>query len=417
MLATQKYFDLEEARCALVDCPKKAFIFGCEKKKADGSVGRVFYCFPNFQMFLKNRAKFPHCHEYLVSHANIRPEKRGRLVFDFDLPLDIPDDFRDQIEDGILAVIHEHYVDIDIDVLDFVWSHCKSDVKTSKHLTVKNMWFKDWHPMSHTFYYLFTKWWDANHTWIAGIDLIDFNVVKNNTTLRMVGSSKIGKNNKLELDEPDRYTLVDSLIRVYLDSDMETEQVITDMNLRPKTRRNLPDMKKRILSNPNSSWRNDDDWVPTWSKSVEINLDNSPFLQSAIDSVAPRSQRQHRSPNSDAAIADVSCRSPTNRGGKPIKKKPRDLSLEKVPPGCRSAAARILGHVPGSFAKWKLELLDESCVTCNKKSCKKRSQYIKFQMDKQNILSFYLTIHSLGCGFKAAGRLYYCPSEKSWIIN
>lgn len=210
-----------------------AFIIANERQKKDKSIGRTYIVFSNYDDFLKNRIKYKHCHELIVDHTANTPNIAGRLVFDFDIKYDknlvIPDNFKAQVKHTIKSVIKRYYESVDITVLQFVWSSCENSLKLSKHLTVKNMYFENWIPMTKIFYRLFCHIWDKRYDWIQSDKLIDFQIVRKNASLRMVGSSKIG-GNVLKLDNAN-YQLDDSLIRIYTESERENEQLITDDNI------------------------------------------------------------------------------------------------------------------------------------------------------------------------------------------
>ena len=214
------------------------FIIANEKEKKDNTTGRYYTVFVNFPTFIKHRNKFDHCHELLIDHVNSKPNKAGRLVFDFDIKYNdvdkkqIPEKFKKKIEATVYIVIDKYYKNIDTNLLIFVWSSCENKNKFSKHLTVKNLCFNNWIEMSKTFYQLFCLIWDENpeNSWILSNHLIDFQIVRKNASLRMVGSRKIG-GNYLIFDD-DNHSLEDSLIRLYRPKDIIAEQIITSKNIK-----------------------------------------------------------------------------------------------------------------------------------------------------------------------------------------
>ncbi|AGF84894.1 hypothetical protein QJ854_gp888 [Moumouvirus goulette] len=223
---------------------KRPFIIACEFVKKDGNIGRKYIALNSFNLFLQNRNKYPHSHEILVDHINYinstsvdMIRSGGRLVFDFDIKysdvLNIPNNIKIQIEEIINLVIDKYFIDIDGQKIQFVWSSCENPVKISKHLTVKNLYFNDWIIFSKFFYLKFIKIWDNKFNWIKGVDLIDQQIIKKSTSLRMVGSSKIG-GNILLLDDDDKYTFQDSLIRIYRKPLMKIEQIINLNNVKEK---------------------------------------------------------------------------------------------------------------------------------------------------------------------------------------
>lgn len=252
------YFSTKDAINAEIDS-SNAFIISNERIAKDSHIGRFYTVLPNFKSFLRNREKFPHCHELLVDHKRKNADPCGRLVFDFDIKIKkenneddliekmrsrsnvinkvasdfrgaiIPDDFKEQIQDTILSVIETFYRKVDSTIIQYVWSYSKNPNKFSRHLTVKNIYFENWIEMSRDFYKFFCKIWDENRLWIKSNYLIDFQIIRQGGSLRMVGSSKIG-GYPLVLDD-NKFTLEDSLIRIYLKSTREQEQLFTEKNL------------------------------------------------------------------------------------------------------------------------------------------------------------------------------------------
>uniref|UniRef100_A0A6C0CAN7 Uncharacterized protein n=1 Tax=viral metagenome TaxID=1070528 RepID=A0A6C0CAN7_9ZZZZ len=205
------------------------FILANERLKKNKSVGRYYTIFPSFKSFLRVRESYKHCHEILLDHKNNKKNSSGRLVFDFDIKSNyIPNDFKEQIQNTIHKVVDMYMKNVDTDKFEFVWSTSDNPKKFSKHLTVKNMYFDDWIFMSNSFYKLFCDVWDKTYSWIKSRNLIDFQIVKKNTSLRMVGSSKMD-GNILSLDDLE-YRLEDSLIRVYLSKQRKREKMITKDN-------------------------------------------------------------------------------------------------------------------------------------------------------------------------------------------
>ena len=208
---------------------KTAFIIANEREKSDGSIGRYYTIFSDFNVFLENRNQYKHCHEQLIDHIAAPPDLAGRLVFDFDIKSEnIPNNFKKQIETTIFEVINCYMQDVDTNKLKFIWSSSMNPAKFSKHLTVKHMYFDNWIELSKVFYQLFCLIWDEKYVWINSDKLIDFQIVRKGGSLRMVGSSKIG-GKKLLLDNSD-HTLVESLIRIYQPKHRMKEQCVTKKN-------------------------------------------------------------------------------------------------------------------------------------------------------------------------------------------
>lgn len=253
IITASKYFSIGDAIKSPIKS-RTAFIIANERTTKSGNIGRYYTVFPTFKNFLFNRDKYKHCHELLVDHINNKPNIAGRLVFDFDIKnisdnddsdtddnnivsnvliskklIIIPKNFVNQIEDTIVEVVEQYFNDIDTNLLEFVWSQSQNPNKFSRHLTVKNLYFDNWIDMSRTFYKLFCIVWDEKYNWIESKDLIDFQIVRNRGSLRMVGSTKIG-GYPLVFDNP-KHKLTDSLIRIYFKSQREKEQLVTKDNI------------------------------------------------------------------------------------------------------------------------------------------------------------------------------------------
>lgn len=215
----------------------QVFIISNEKRTSSGRIGRCYTVFPSYRSFREKRDSYPHCHEIITDHKNNTPDPSGRLVFDFDIPstVKVPRRFKDQIETAIMEVLLEYYRNVDMDIIEFVWSSSENPSKFSKHLTVKNVCFEDWIKMTRVFYELFAKKWKSSHSWIKAKKLVDWQIVRRNGTLRMVGSSKIG-GYPLVMDDPD-HCLEDSLIRIYRRRDRNREQILGWNNLKKKVYR------------------------------------------------------------------------------------------------------------------------------------------------------------------------------------
>jgi len=233
-----KYFTLNDA----ISSPatgKTIFIIANERLTKAGHIGRYYTVFPSFKHFMINRHKYKHCHELLVDHKNNIPNHTGRLVFDFDIKdIEIPKEFKNQIEDTIIEVVERYFNNIDANKFEYIWSTSENPNKFSKHLTIKHLYFDNWMTLSKIFYQLFCIVWDEKYSWIESKkNLIDFQIVRNRASLRMVGSSKIN-GFPLNLDN-EAHKFVDSLIRVYSERHRETEQLVTKDNINPLVHTNV----------------------------------------------------------------------------------------------------------------------------------------------------------------------------------
>ena len=234
-IINKKYYNIDDAINSCIES-KNVFIIANERLTKSGYVGRYFTVFPNIDIFLVNRDQYKHSHEILVDHKNNKKDVKGRLVFDFDIKKKtddvetvIPGDFKKQIEKTIIFVIKQYFYDVDIEIIEFIWSSSQNPNKFSKHLTVKNVYFDDWIIMSKFFYKLFCLRWDNKFDWINSRELIDYQIVRNRASLRMVGSMKI--NGYPLIFDDDKHVLTDSLIRVYQKHQRKKEQLITQNNI------------------------------------------------------------------------------------------------------------------------------------------------------------------------------------------
>ena len=239
-----RYYSMDDAINADTKS-KTTLIISNEYEKKRGGIGRYFTLFPGFKTFMKERSHYPHCHEIIIDHKDAVPNLQGRLVFDFDISNDyvLPKGFKKQVEKTIRRVTRKYFTDIDTDLFDYVWSSSPHDNKTSKHLTVKNLYLEEWIVMSSTFYRLFGKMWDKRYDWILAKDLVDGQIARKKAALRMVGSSKIG-GNCLTLDNPD-HKLTDSLIRIYYENRRKEEQMVRKSQMIPKVLQSLEKKSER----------------------------------------------------------------------------------------------------------------------------------------------------------------------------
>lgn len=185
-----------------------------------GSLYVRFIRFDNFEHFLNNKNRYGSLHEIVHYADQNKPigsffnRKDGRLCFDFDMAMDEQlfdiKKWTNDIETTIKKVSSKIYHRIDPDMLLFVWSRSQNPNKISMHLTVKNLYFADWIPMSRQFYNEFELEWNDNHHYIGTDSFLDKQIIRKNASLRFVGSTKRDGTGLLELI---KYEFVDSLIR------------------------------------------------------------------------------------------------------------------------------------------------------------------------------------------------------------
>nr|QZX42659.1 DEAD helicase [Mimivirus sp.] len=234
-------YSINEASTCSINS-EKPFIIANEITSKKGK-SRNYTVFNKFTTFLKKRHNYQYSHEILIDHSSYvnnsgidMMRQGGRLLFDFDIKYDegriIPINFKQQVESIVYKVIEKCFNDINAQKIIFVWSSCNNSIKLSKHLTIKNLYFYDWIVYSRFFYQKFIKTWNKTYFWIKGEDVIDKQIIRKNTSMRMVGSYKIG-GNKLKFDSYN-HTLEDSLIRIYRKSLMQKEQIVYQNNIKEK---------------------------------------------------------------------------------------------------------------------------------------------------------------------------------------
>lgn len=254
IIRSTKYYSIDEAIKSPIKS-NKVFIIANEHLTKTKKIGRYFTVFPSFKNFLKHRDEYPHCHELIIDHNNNKLDPSGRLVFDFDIKFDAFDfkitdaTLKLQIEHIIFDVIETYFVDVNPHIIEYIWSSSENNTKISKHLTIKNFFFDDWITLSKIFYELFSILWDEKYTWISAANLVDAQIIKKRTSLRMVGSCKIG-GSVMILDNP-CHKFTDSLIRIY-DKSIDTEQKITIKNISKYVFKNVLSKNKILKSKKNT---------------------------------------------------------------------------------------------------------------------------------------------------------------------
>nr|WBF70277.1 hypothetical protein [Megavirus caiporensis] len=286
MAKIQTVYTINEALSCSVDSDKP-FIIANEITSKKGK-SRNYTVFNKFTTFLKKRHHYQYSHEILIDHNNYKNNsdidmirQSGRLMFDFDIKygegIIIPVDFKQQVENIVHKVIGKCFDNIDTQKIIFVWSSCQNSLKLSKHLTVKNLYFYDWIIYSRFFYQKFINIWNKTYSWIKGENVIDKQIVKKNTSMRMVGSYKIG-GNKLKFDSYN-HTLEDSLIRIYRKKLMEKEQIVYQNNIKEKyinkyITQNNKSYSEIVITrkyiNAITSDRNTDDLTDIYNKIMEF---------------------------------------------------------------------------------------------------------------------------------------------------
>lgn len=228
------YYSISEIINCDIQTNERPFIIANDYKKKDNTVGRSYIIFKSFNDFLNKRTDYPHCHEILLDHYSVKPFTHGRLVFDLDIKTKynykdyVPHKFTNNFEKLIKDVIKKHFIDVNISIIEFVWTTSNNPNKYSKHLTVKNFCFDNWLEMSLLFYKFMEMYWDFDFALFE--DIVDKQVIRKNASLRIQGSSKLDNNYVLEFDD-DCYELEDNLIRIYNKEQRKKEQIISRDNV------------------------------------------------------------------------------------------------------------------------------------------------------------------------------------------
>lgn len=217
--------------------PKTAPIF-VDLDGVEHIQSRRFLTFKDIESYLENAASYPNLHELIIPHSRNNDFAKciGRIVFDFDVPLEIrvPNDFHSSIESLIKKVFNELYKNVDTDKFVFVWLICDNSKKLSEHLIVKNAVFEDWVEQLQLLYLQLIKYMkqDSIFDWcfVEGQNmLIDTQLARNNASLRMPLNSKIGGNNLIFVDS--RFAFHDGLVCLYKQQDKNEQKIYWEYSL------------------------------------------------------------------------------------------------------------------------------------------------------------------------------------------
>ena len=207
--------------------------------KNDFKLSCCFIVFDDFDQFLTRRTNYKSLHELIIYPTKntlntcFTDRIDGRLVFDFDFDLQIPNNnmfdvskWMADIEFIINKVSFELYKNIDSSEFVFVWSTSNNPAKISKHLTVNGLYYEDWIPMAKQFYCYFINKWQKYYNYCDAENFLDRQIVRKNGSLRFVGSTKPDGNFLLVLDNI-MHTFEMSLIRPKISWDKTSEQSIS----------------------------------------------------------------------------------------------------------------------------------------------------------------------------------------------
>jgi hypothetical protein len=170
---------------------------------------RKYLIFKDAEEYFNNIDLYPNCHEMIIKRYGFI---RGRLVFDFDIKnKNIPETFKTDIEEAIISTFNKNYNNINTGIFMFVWLTSLNKEKFSKHLIVRNCYFEDWLQQIKYFYQHFQNEIKINDkfNWIDSSELIDYQLARNHSSLRLPLNSKID-GNKLLFDE--NFSFYDGLI-------------------------------------------------------------------------------------------------------------------------------------------------------------------------------------------------------------
>jgi hypothetical protein len=163
----------------------------------EGYQTRQYHIFNNihdFIIYYKN-CENKHFHEVIQN-------ERSKLAFDFDISKDkypeLPATFFDDVENIIQKCIKDNIKNIKYggDYLKFMWLTCENEKKFSYHLIIDNIILLGWVEISKFIYHKLKELIDnsENFKWIKSTDLIDIPWIKNNSSLRILNSSKLNGN-------------------------------------------------------------------------------------------------------------------------------------------------------------------------------------------------------------------------------
>lgn len=234
----------------------------------DPSGTREFFVFHDLEHFLCKRDEYPNSHEIIrtpstVEYDNGASKKiyrddlcKGRLIFDFDCeePINdyckpicisgdpstlVPQNFKQVIEILILKVFQTYYVNVDVSKFVFIWQNSKNSKKFSMHLIVKNAYFSEYWVKQMKIFYELMKRVAYQHDVLDYTKPIDFQIPHRNSTFRLIGSCKVGReplefdsysvydSNMIKLSKPMDITIYDCLVGLYDLSNLTSEQTIT----------------------------------------------------------------------------------------------------------------------------------------------------------------------------------------------
>src|SRR3989338_9292235 len=111
------------------ECEGETYI---NEKGEEEKVNRRYLVFETVEKYIKLMEKYRNCHEMIIPHSrnNKYINTTGRLVFDFDIKKkNIPENFRQEMENIIKKTFTKHYKDVDINKLVFVWLNSENNKK------------------------------------------------------------------------------------------------------------------------------------------------------------------------------------------------------------------------------------------------------------------------------------------------
>ncbi len=250
-------YNLDYAKNARARAGPKSILVAEEYKKDNGDFGRRYIIFKDIDK-LEDCIEEKECcyNEIITDRNNGKIPQIGRLSFDIDITektfIDneykfVHNTFKEDFENSIIETFDEYYININTEVFIFIWQNTDHrDKKYSKHLIVKNAYFVDeWAKQSKIFYALLEKIMKNNSHFDLEGKPIDHSFPKKNTSLRLLGCSKIN-GNPLLLDDDYNIEYSDCIVQV-LDMKREKNPIhLTDLKFE-KAYLSIDDKTKHTL--------------------------------------------------------------------------------------------------------------------------------------------------------------------------
>lgn len=230
------------------------YIFRFEQEERN-----IFLSFNSIDNYFEICENFNHCHEIVFPRNLYNYQIVGRIVIDIDAQNDsmimksnsnLIRDIKSKFENGISKTLKIHY-GIERNKYKFNWLTSENPKKFSKHLIVSGICFHDWVIQLKEFYNLLKC-----HIRKEIFDVIDYQLPRNNGSLRLPLNSKLSGNILTFDDYPDmRFPLKESEKEIYCSAMIfhrhkDIEKMDEIIEFKPKTIKSLSyDIKNNINSN------------------------------------------------------------------------------------------------------------------------------------------------------------------------